>query len=539
MKKILPLIFIFLFSMTTWSQNDSDRVIGTVYDENKNALPNVSIARVGTKKTYKTDEKGNFSLRAKAKDTLIFTHEGYMQSITPVAGSEEIVIVLEENLLASKNKIEGALGLKKNKDEVTTAYGIVEGDNLNVANSNNNIQGLQGKVSGLNVNNDQVYLRGIRSIQANNSALVVIDGVVSTYDYLQTIDYNLIESVTVHKGANGAALYGSQAANGVIIVKTKKSLASNAGGSGLAERSNVEQYKYNKRLKVKVKNSKPDYIVSLENLESNDLAMAKYRTDKDAYADSPNYYIDVYEFFVNKNDEENSKEVLNDIINSESISGEQLRAIAYQLVALGKIEEANVVNNKTLKKMPNDVKSYRDLALGYSQVGKNQIAFNTLSTFLDTDLGETNGSSFKTITLHEVNHMIQNNPSLKTNDLASHNIIDTEFDLRIVVDWNRDAINLNVKIVDPFTEYVSAENPISKIGGEFSGILGLNEYVIRHAKKGTYYIVVNNSEDKPDAITQVKVTTFKNYGRENEQKEVTTIKLETQKKDQVIMQVKI
>lgn len=539
MKKILPLIFIFLFSMTTWSQNDSDRVIGTVYDENKNALPNVSIARVGTKKTYKTDEKGNFSLRAKAKDTLIFTHEGYMQSITPVAGSEEIVIVLEENLLASKNKIEGALGLKKNKDEVTTAYGIVEGDNLNVANSNNNIQGLQGKVSGLNVNNDQVYLRGIRSIQANNSALVVIDGVVSTYDYLQTIDYNLIESVTVHKGANGAALYGSQAANGVIIVKTKKSLASNAGGSGLAERSNVEQYKYNKRLKVKVKNSKPDYIVSLENLESNDLAMAKYRTDKDAYADSPNYYIDVYEFFVNKNDEENSKEVLNDIINSESISGEQLRAIAYQLVALGKIEEANVVNNKTLKKMPNDVKSYRDLALGYSQVGKSQIAFNTLSTFLDTDLGETNGSSFKTITLHEVNHMIQNNPSLKTNDLASHNIIDTEFDLRIVVDWNRDAINLNVKIVDPFTEYVSAENPISKIGGEFSGILGLNEYVIRHAKKGTYYIVVNNSEDKPDAITQVKVTTFKNYGRENEQKEVTTIKLETQKKDQVIMQVKI
>ena len=111
MKKILPLIFIFLFSMTTWSQNDSDRVIGTVYDENKNALPNVSIARVGTKKTYKTDEKGNFSLRAKAKDTLIFTHEGYMQSITPVAGSEEIVIVLEENLGELKLALEATRAL--------------------------------------------------------------------------------------------------------------------------------------------------------------------------------------------------------------------------------------------------------------------------------------------------------------------------------------------------------------------------------------------------------------------------------------------
>lgn len=524
-------------SMSSWSQNDSDKVIGTVYDSDKQALPNVSIAKMGSKKSYKTDKNGNFSIRAKANDTLIFTHDGYMQSITPISGSEEIVVVMNENLLGSKNKIEGALGLKKNKDEVTTAYGVIEADDLNIANSNNNIQGFQGKVSGLNVNNDKVYLRGIRSIQANNSALVVIDGVISTYEYLQTIDYNLIESVTVHKGANGAALYGSQAANGAIIVKTKKSLSNVKSNNVGASKEDV--YKYNKRLKVKVSNTTPEYISDFERMDSNAAVLENYRLMMEKYASSPSYHLDVYDFFENTNDSENSKAVLNDVINSETISGEQLRAFAYRLTEQGKIEEANVLNNKILKKLPNDVKSYRDLALGYTQVGKGQIAFNTLSTFLDTDLGETNGSSFKTITLHEVNHMIQNEPSIRTNDLASHNIIETEYDLRIVVDWNRDDINLNVKIVDPFTEFASAENPITRIGGEFSGILGLNEYVIRHAKKGDYYVVVNNGSDVPESVTYVKVTTYKNYGRSNEEKEVTTFKLEPQKKDQVIAQVKI
>ena len=447
---------------------------------------------------------------------------------------------MEANLLPDKSRIEGALGINKSKDEVTTAYGVIEADDLNIANSNNNIQGLQGKVSGLNVNNDQVYLRGIRSIQANNSALVVIDGVVSTYDYLQTIDYNLIESVTVHKGANGAALYGSQAANGVLMVKTKKSLSNNGNSStnGQGLSSNKPANKYTKRLKVNIKNSSPEYLSELKKLNTSEDIIKKYHANKHKYTTNPSYHLDVYNFLLEKNDE-SSKEILNDVLNSNEITGEQLRAFAYRLDELGKISEANVVNNKILIELPNDVKSYRDLALGYAETGKAQIAFNTLSTFLDTDLGETNGSSFKTITLHEVNNMIQMNPSLHTNDLASYNIINTEFDLRIVVDWNRDDTNLNVKIVDPFSEFASAENNITRIGGEFSGILGLNEYVIRHAKKGEYFVVVNNSDDNPDAVTYVKVTTYKNYGRSNEEKMVITIKLEPHKKDQVIAKVKM
>jgi len=369
--------------------------------------------------------------------------------------------------------------------------------------------------------------------------LVVIDGVVSTYDFLQTIDYNLIESVTVHKGANGAALYGSQAANGVVIVKTKKSLSNSSNNVTQQIAANSNANKYNKRLKVNVKNTKPAYLSDLNNLNSSQEVFNKYESDKELFKSNPSYYLDMFNYFEEEGNTEYSKTVLNDIINSEDAKGEQLRAFAYRLDELNRNEEANVINNKLLNTYPNDVKSYRDLALGMADVGKSQIAFNTLSTFLDTDLGEIKGSSFNRITLHEVNNMIQNNPNLKKSDLASHNIIKTEFDLRIVIDWNRDDVNLNVKVVDPFSEIASADNAITRIGGEFSGILGLNEYVIRHAKAGDYYVVINNSEDLNDEITYVKITTFEDYGRNNEKKKITTIKLEPKKKDQVIMKVKI
>lgn len=427
MKKKITLLLVLLLSFTAWSQKKSKKLIGTVYNQNDQVLSNVLISKVGNEKTYKTDENGNFALNVRLKDTLIFSKKGYSQSRIPVSRSDEMVVLLNANLLSDKSEIEGALGIKKDKDEITTAYGVIEADNLNIANSTNTVQGLQGKVSGLNVHKDEVYLRGIRSIRANNSALVVIDGVVSTYDFLQTIDYNLIESVTVHKGANGAALYGSQAANGVVIVKTKKSLSNSSNNVTQQIAANSNANKYNKRLKVNVKNTKPAYLSDLNNLNSSQEVFNKYESDKELFKSNPSYYLDMFNYFEEEGNTEYSKTVLNDIINSEDAKGEQLRAFAYRLDELNRNEEANVINNKLLNTYPNDVKSYRDLALGLADVGKSQIAFNTLSTFLDTDLGEIKGSSFNRITLHEVNNMIQNNPNLKKSDLASHNIIKTEF----------------------------------------------------------------------------------------------------------------
>lgn len=540
MKNLIFSLIIGFLTSISWSQSDKDSIIGTVYNQSKVPISNVVISATQSENKTKSNREGHFSLAVQTQDTLTFTLAGYNTKQLPVLSDTEVLVELNKQSLVDKELIEGSFGIDKDKSEITTAYQVVEADNLNIANSRNNVESLQGKVSGLNIKNNEVHLRAIRSIRASNAALVVIDGMVSTYDYLQNLDYNLIESITVHKGANGAALYGSQAANGVVIVKTKKSL-STYKGSG---KSNLEatDFKHSKRIKRIKPPKTPDYIEALSLASSEKEAFKVYKQNFQKYNQKPAYRLDAYSFFYKQKQTSNAKAILNSVINSDSISYSELRAFAYKLESFGKFQEASVVYNKVFRKKPNDVKSYRDMALTYAKMANNQVALNTLGMFLKTDLGadsNNRASNFKTITKHEVNRIIQNDSDLNTSNLASYNIIKTTFDLRIVVDWNQDETDLEVKIVDPNNMICSLENPQTRIGGEFYGIEGLSEYVIRNAREGDYYLLVNTSKFSENSLISVKIHSFKNYGRPSETDEITTITLDKKMKDQALLKISI
>ncbi|WP_018675660.1 SusC/RagA family TonB-linked outer membrane protein [Riemerella columbina] len=125
--------------------------------------------------------------------------------------------------------ITGALGIKKKADAVTSTQQVVNAEQLNQAGNPNAVQALAGKVSGLQINqtnsgvveSNSIVLRGRRSITGNNQALIVIDNVISSASVFQQLPPEVIQSVNVIKGAQGAALYGAQGVNGVIIVTTK------------------------------------------------------------------------------------------------------------------------------------------------------------------------------------------------------------------------------------------------------------------------------------------------------------------------------
>ncbi|QIG89420.1 SusC/RagA family TonB-linked outer membrane protein [Chryseobacterium sp. POL2] len=126
--------------------------------------------------------------------------------------------------------ITGAMGITKKADAITSAQQVVSSEMLTQASNPNIVQALSGKVAGLTINlnnssvnsSSSIQLRGIRTISGNNDALVVIDNVVSTATILQGLPPDIIESINVIKGAQGAALYGSDGGNGVIIVTTKR-----------------------------------------------------------------------------------------------------------------------------------------------------------------------------------------------------------------------------------------------------------------------------------------------------------------------------
>ncbi|MFD0964889.1 SusC/RagA family TonB-linked outer membrane protein [Pseudofulvibacter geojedonensis] len=221
----LTLLLAFVVQIT-FAQEQT--VSGTVVDENNIPLPGATVLIKGTSTGTSTDFDGKYSINANNGDTLSFSYVGYATQDIAVSSNSINVTLQPDNSL--EEVVVTAIGIKRKPDEITTANQVVKADELNQAANPNAVQALSGKVSGLQINttssgltqNNQITLRGPRSISGGNGALIVIDNVVSSTEVFQTMDPNTIESVNVIKGANGAALYGELGKSGVIIVTTKK-----------------------------------------------------------------------------------------------------------------------------------------------------------------------------------------------------------------------------------------------------------------------------------------------------------------------------
>jgi TonB-linked SusC/RagA family outer membrane protein len=177
----------------------------------------------------------------------MFSYVGYADQNITVGASNKIDVALD--LDSSLDEIVvTALGIKRKKDEVTSAQQQLNTEELTQANNPDVVSGLSGKVSGLQINqvsngvnsDTKIILRGFRSISGDNDALIVIDGVISTANVLKSLDSDQIASINVIKGANGAALYGQEGSNGVLMVETKSGAGKEKGKVTLTLRSSLD-----------------------------------------------------------------------------------------------------------------------------------------------------------------------------------------------------------------------------------------------------------------------------------------------------------
>jgi TonB-linked SusC/RagA family outer membrane protein len=221
-------------------------VSGTVSD-NSGGLPGVSVAIKGTQKGTQTDFDGKYSIKAKVGDVLIFSSLGYETVEKTVGAASKIDVTLKEGGEVLDEVVVTALGIKRDRKSLGYATQAVKGESVSKVKSSNFVNSLSGQIAGLDVKTSgtlggstNVVIRGNSSILGNNQALFVIDGIPvgngntnSTnqktgrggYDYgnaASDINPDDIESINVLKGAAASALYGSRAANGVIMITTKK-----------------------------------------------------------------------------------------------------------------------------------------------------------------------------------------------------------------------------------------------------------------------------------------------------------------------------
>ena len=220
----MSFVFAFLFSGTIYAQ----QISGNISDET-GPLPGATVVVQGTSTGTVADFDGNYSISASTGDVLVFSFVGFTAQEVTVGNQSTIDIVL-----MASNELEEVLvtgyGSQQQK-EITSAVVSVGSESFNKGAINDASELLQGKVAGLTIYNrggnpnasSTIRLRGLSTIGANSSPLVVIDGVIGAS--LDNVDPSDIESFNVLKDASAAAIYGSRGSSGVLLVTTKKGQA--------------------------------------------------------------------------------------------------------------------------------------------------------------------------------------------------------------------------------------------------------------------------------------------------------------------------
>ena len=223
MKRLLFALVAALVSFSAIAQETVD-VKGTVLDENGWPLTGAYVLVKGTSNGALTDLDGNFSITAPKNSTLEFTFMGYLTQV--LAPQAIMKVTLQPDALMMEEVVVVGYGTQKSKD-LTAPIVNVKGDELSKQITASPMAALQGKVAGVQVVNSgvpgagpSVKVRGTGSIGDYANPLYIVDGVfVENLDFVSTAD---IQEMTVLKDASASAIYGVRAANGVIIITTKK-----------------------------------------------------------------------------------------------------------------------------------------------------------------------------------------------------------------------------------------------------------------------------------------------------------------------------
>lgn len=205
-------------------------ISGKVVDDKNQALPGVNILIKGTMKGTITDPDGNYSLEALPGDTLIFSMVSMKTREIPVSGKSIIDVQLKPNIEQLEAAVVIGYGTSRAKD-LTAPITTVKSDEISRQATANPAQALQGQVAGVTVTNNgepgsepQIRVRGVSTIYGEgNGPLYVVDGVI--VNNINFLSNNDIESMTILKDASASAIYGVRAANGVILVTTKKGIS--------------------------------------------------------------------------------------------------------------------------------------------------------------------------------------------------------------------------------------------------------------------------------------------------------------------------
>ena len=242
-KCVQVLLILAVLSFTQGFAQQRKTITGKVTDESGSGLAGVTIAVKGGSNLGATDANGYFSISLlSTQNVLVFSSVGFETEEVHLTDQTKLAVVMKSSIKVNEAVVVTALGVTKQKRSLGFSVTEVKGDALAKTNEVNPINALQGRVAGVQIDmggagglmaNSKIVIRGNSTLGTNNQPIFVIDGVIMDNDLfngngrdfgndLKNLNMEDFESVSVLKGSAAAALYGTRAVNGVILITTKK-----------------------------------------------------------------------------------------------------------------------------------------------------------------------------------------------------------------------------------------------------------------------------------------------------------------------------
>jgi len=227
MKKRFVLLNLLLSVTILFAQN-VQTIKGRVVDAKNESVPGASVLVKGTLMGTITGTDGQYSITASPQAVLVFSFLGFQTQEVPVNNQTTINVQLKEQGFEVGEVVVVGYGTQR-KLEVTGAVSQIKGEDISKQSSVNPISALQGKVAGVQITNSgapgaspEIRIRGVGTVYGNANPLYVVDGV--WYDDISFLNPNDIESLNILKDASSESIYGIRAANGVVLITTKKGI---------------------------------------------------------------------------------------------------------------------------------------------------------------------------------------------------------------------------------------------------------------------------------------------------------------------------
>lgn len=557
MKKSILFLLLIIISFTSFSQNENLKEISGTITFQGTPISDVNVTLKDTSIGTKTNKRGQYIINASVGDVLQFSHIAFksvsiivediskelnIEMITHTNELNEVVIIaklIDGKVLKYTKKAEQEFSTSRGiLDPKTAGFAVGYVDGADISNVYPNIQeALRGKVSGYTYDmvNNKGYLRGLgSSINQDYPVAWELDGVFTTEPPV-ALDLSQIVNIYVLKSLASTNKYGSQAVGGVIVINTKSGDFWKKTKIGkVSEHYTNKDFYNNDAIAFSNTNTRQNsFSITLESFSDKQFAYAYYNDELSKEINDYYNQIAIAKTFINfYKDSELGLKILTDLAKIYSDHPEILKALAYQIQAIGKTINAVKLYEDIFILRPNYAQSYRDLANAYLETDQFKKAWRLYMRYLlqGYDLSNTSIGEIMYNEMEYLYFLRKDRAEIKEQFVPkSEKLSDFRNDVRLVFEWNTSEAEFDLEFVNPNLRSYVFEHSLAydedlindeKIKGYSS-----KEFIIDELGNGEWLVNLTYHGNKKSGPTYFKVTKYYNWGKPNQRQETNVLDL--------------